>query len=249
VLGPSVAGLILAAWGTPANFYLNAASDVVSLALLLLIRVPGAPPRVSSRSPWQGLASGARYAWTQPAVRGVLLAAGGVSLFGRSYTQLMPVFARDVLAVGPTGLGLLLTMPGLGAILAALGLASVRTLPGKGRWLLGVATGLSLTLAVFAASTVFALSLAVLVLVGAMATASTTLANTLIQEQVEERVRGRVMGFYMVATQGAAPLGALPGGVLAELWGAPLAVALGAGCLLLLVLALTLRTDAIRRLS
>ncbi len=249
VLGPSVAGLILAAWGTAGNFYLNVASDVVSLALLLAIHVPAAPPRASTRSPWQGLASGACYSWQQPSVRGLLLAVAGVSLFGRSYNQLMPVFARDVLAVGPGGLGLLLTAPGLGTIIAALGLASVRNLPNKGRWFLGTSGLLALLLLAFAASTAFVLSLGILLVVGVTATASTTLSNTLLQEEVADRVRGRVMGFYMAATQGASPLGALPGGVLAELWGAPVAVGLGALCLLALVLALSARTDAIRRLS
>jgi hypothetical protein len=105
--------------------------------------VPAAPPRTSTRSPWQGLASGARYAWGQPSVRALLLAVAGVSLFGRSYTQLMPVFARDVLAVGPGGLGLLLTMPGLGTILAALGLATAGAVPHKGRWLLVAAAALA----------------------------------------------------------------------------------------------------------
>ena len=249
VLGPSVAGLILAAWGTPGNFYLNAGSDVVSLVLLLLVRVPAVPPRVSTRSPWQGLAAGARYIWEQPSVRGLLLATAGISLLGRSYTQLMPLFARDVLDVGPTGLGLLLTMPGLGTILAALGLATAGAVPRKGCWFLAASIVLAITLAIFAASTVFLLSLGVLLIVGVAATASTTLANTLVQEEVADRVRGRVMGFYMAATQGMTPLGALPGGLLAEVFGGPFAVGLGAGCLLLLLLALTLRTDAVRRLG
>ena len=249
VLGPSVAGLILATWGTPGNFYLNAGSDLVNLVLLLLIRVPAAPLRASTRSPWQGLASGARYAWGQPSVRALLLAVAGVSLFGRSYTQLMPVFARDVLAVGPGGLGLLLTMPGLGTILAALGLATAGNLPHKGRWFLAAATALGVALLVFAFSTRFVLSLAVLLVVGAAGTASSTLSNTLLQEQVDDRRRGRVMGFYMAATQGASPLGALPGGLLAELWGGPAAVGLGALGLLALVITLGTRTDAVRRLS
>src|SRR5258705_94043 len=88
----------------PAYPGVNAGSDVVSIVLLLLVRVPAVPPRVSTRSPWQGLAAGARYIWEQPSVRGLLLASAGISLLGRSYTQLMPLFARDVLHVGPTGL-------------------------------------------------------------------------------------------------------------------------------------------------
>ena len=192
-------------------------------------RAGAVPPRVSTRSPWQGLAAGARYIWEQPSVRGLLLATAGISRPGRSYTQLMPLFARDVLHVGPTGLGCLLTMP-VGTILAALGLRPPGAVPRKGRLFLAASIVLAITLAIFAASTVFLLSLGVLVLVGIAATASTTLANTLVQEEVADRVRGRVMGFYMAATQGMTPLGALPGGLLAELFGGPFAVGLGAGC-------------------
>jgi MFS family permease len=119
----------------------------------------------------------------------------------------------------------------------------------KGYWFLAASTVLAIALAIFAASTSFLLSLGVLILVGLAATASTTLANTLLQEEVADRVRGRVMGFYMAATQGMTPLGALPGGLLAEVFGGPFAVGLGAGCLLLLLLTLTLRTNAVRRLN
>ncbi|MBX5492402.1 MAG: MFS transporter [Chloroflexi bacterium] len=247
VVGPTVAGVVLAAWGLAACFWLNVASDLVNVAALLLI--PGKDtPRPSVGSAWQRLAEGARYAWREPRVRLLLFAVGTTSLLGRSYTQLMPVFARDVLAVGPRGLGLLLAMPAVGTILVALGLATLH-LTHKGRWLLATMTLLAVALGVFALSQVFVLSLAVLVLVGASATASTTLTNTLLQEQVTDHVRGRVMGFYMAATQGASPLGALPGGLLAELLGAPLAVLLGAGCLLACALGLTLRTPTLRHLD
>src|SRR5262249_10572583 len=134
-------------------------------------------------------------------------------------------------------------------ILAALGLASAGAVPRKGGWFLAASSVLAIALAIFAASTHFLLSLGVLVLVGLAATVSTTLANTLLQEEVAERMRGRVMGFYMAATQGMSPLGALPGGLLAEVFGGPFAIGLGAGCLILLMLVLSLRTDALRRLN
>jgi len=247
VVGPTVAGVVLAAWGLPANFLLNVASDLVNVAALLRIPVRDAK-RPAIGSPWRRLAEGLAYAGREPPVRLLLFAVAVTSLLGRSYTQLMPVFARDVLDVGPRGLGLLLTMPAVGTILVALALA-VTPLQHKGRWLLATMALLSVALAGFALSRLFLVSLAELVLVGASATAATTLTNTLLQEHVSDPLRGRVMGFYMAATQGAAPLGALPSGVLAEVLGAPLAVALGAGLLFACTLVLAARTPTLRALD
>lgn len=247
VVGPTVAGLVLAAWGLSANFLLNVVSDVVNVLTLLRIPVRDAKRPVGG-SPWRRLAEGLAYARREPSVRLLLFAVAATSLLGRSYTQLMPVFARDVLGVGPRGLGLLLTMPAVGTVLVALALAGA-PLRHKGRWLLATMGLLSVTLAGFATSRLFPLSLALLLLVGAAATAATTLTNTLLQEQVSDPLRGRVMGFYMAATQGAAPLGALPSGMLAEGLGAPAAVALGAGLLFACALVLAVRTPTLRRLD
>ena len=249
MIGPALAGLVLTHWGTPWNFYLNVASDVLNVALLLALRVAPVPERASGRSTWEGLLAGARYAWSQPAVRALLLATAGINFFGQSYTQIMPVFARDVLAVGPAGLGLLLTMPAAGTIVAAFSLALLGTLRGKGRALLGVATVFALGLLAFSVSTVFVLSLAILVVVGATGTASQTLGNTLLQHTVPDRIRGRVMGFWIIATQGASPLGAMPAGLVAQAWGAPAAVGLGAAMVLVLLFAVALAPEGLRRLD
>src|SRR4051794_22418560 len=141
VVGPAVAGLVLAGWGEPGNFYLNVVSDVLNLALLWAIRAPAAAPRAAGPSAWEGVREGAAYAWGQPSVRGLLLAAAGICFLGLSYTQLMPVFARDVYQVGPEGLGLLLTMPAAGTIVAALALAAAGQMSGKGRRFLGPGRG------------------------------------------------------------------------------------------------------------
>jgi MFS family permease len=239
VVGPAVAGLVLAAWGIAGNFYLNAASDVVSLVTLLLIRLPPLRPEHAGQSAWQHLLEGTRYTWRDRRVRFVLLVAAALSLLGRPYTQIMPVFARDVFDVGPEGLGLLLTMPAVGTIGAAI-LLSVAAPRATMRWLLisGVALGVSLTL--FGVSTAFWPALAALVVVGGASSVSATLANTLLQQVVDERVRGRVMSFFMAATWGSWRLGALPAGLVAQVWGAPLATILS-GVLLLALLAAIVR--------
>jgi MFS family permease len=235
VVGPAVAGVVLAAWGIAGNFYLNAASDLVSLGTLLLIRLPPVQREPVEQSAWQHLLEGTRYAWQDRRVRFVLLVAGGLSLLGRPYTQIMPVFARDVFGVGPEGLGLLLTMPAVGTIVGAI-LLSLAAPKQTLRWLLltGVVLGVSLT--AFGLTHSFWPALAALAVVGGAGSASATLANTLLQQVVDERVRGRVMSFFMAATWGSWRLGALPAGLVAQVWGAPLACVLS-GVLLLAALA------------
>ncbi|HLH22908.1 MAG TPA: MFS transporter [Chloroflexota bacterium] len=249
VVGPAVAGVVLAGWGEPGNFYLNVVSDVLNLALLWGIRLAPAPERRAGRSAWEGVREGARYAWGHASVRALLLAAAGVCFLGLSYTQLMPVFARDVYGVGPEGLGLLLTMPAAGTIAAALALAVAGQVPRKGRLFLGAGLALCLGLFAFALCPLYGLALPVLVVVGAAGTATLTLGNTLVQQTVSEELRGRVMGFWMACTQGMSPLGALPAGVVAEMLGAPLAIALSASGLLVLLLALTWPREGLRKLS
>ena len=249
VVGPAVAGLVLAGWGEPGNFYLNVVSDVLNLALLCAIRASEAAPPKVARSAWEGVREGARYVRSERSVRGLLLAAAGICFLGLSYTQLMPVFARDVYDAGPEGLGLLLTMPAVGTIVAALALALAGQVPHKGRIFLTTALALCLGLAAFALCPLFGLALPLLIVVGAAGTATLTLGNTLLQHTVADRLRGRVMGFWMASTQGMSPLGALPAGVVAEVAGAPLAIALSAGGLFVLLLALAWPRDGLRELN
>ena len=249
VVGPLVAGLALQQWGMASPFYLNVASDALYLATLLLLRLSAQPAQSAERSVWECLVEGAHYAWNQPRIHALLVVVAGISFFDRSYTQLMPVFARDVFGVGAGGLGLLLAMPAVGTIVAALTLSAAGRLPHRGRWVLAAAATLGLALVYFAASSHLWLALALLLVVGAANTVAVALINTLLQQNVADEMRGRVMSFYMDATQGGAYLGALPVGVLAQAWGAPLAVNLSAAASLLLVVVFSLRSNALRRLN
>src|SRR3954447_7988781 len=249
VVGPLLAGLALTNSGTPSNYYINVATDVISLVTLFLIRMPPAPRRQSSGSAWAGLAEGVRYAWTQPVVRALLIAVAGISFFDRSYTQLMPIFAQSVFDVGAQGLGLLLAMPAVGTIVIALFLAGGDNREHRGMEVILASAALGLALVGFAASHTLWLSLVLLVIVGAAATAATALANTLLLESVSDEMHGRVMAFYMDATQGASQLGALPMGILAQYIGAPLAVDLSAIISLVLVGGLGVYARSLRRLD
>jgi MFS family permease len=232
VIGPMLAGLVTAAWGVAPNFYVNTVGQVVALVALLLIRVRVPPPPRATVSPWQSVVEGARYAWDHLPVRTVLLILTGVSLVGRSYPQIMPVFARDVYQVGPQGLGLLMTMPALGTVVAGFGLAALGKVPLARAFLLMVGV-LGVALLLFAGAPSFWFALLPLIVVGATAQVATVIAQTMLQETVEDSMRGRVMSFFMSATWGANRVGALPIGFAAEAVGAPLAIGLSATLLLL----------------
>jgi predicted MFS family arabinose efflux permease len=239
---------VLATLGIATSFWVNVGLLTVGILATSQIRLPSSA-RPTSRSAAQGLVAGFRYALTQVSVRTLLILIAGVALLGHSHHHLMALFARDVLDVGPTGLGWMLTAPAAGTIVAGLTLGTIGNLSQKGRWLLRLLAVYGVVLLAFAAADHLGLALAMLFVVGATHTAATSLAHTLLQETTEDRMRGRVMGFYMAATQGIGSLGALPGGVLAQLFGAPIAVGLGALGVLLLVFLLAVPTTILRRLD
>ncbi len=244
MLGPMLAGLVVAGWGLTPNFYASAAGQMVFLGTLLAIRVT-LPAGRAPTSAWASVVEGMRYVCRHASVRTVLLVVAGVSLVGRSYPQIMPVFARDVYEAGPQGLGLLLTVPAVGTVVAGLGLAAVGRVP-LGRAFLVMSGALGLALVAFALTPWFWLALGPLLLVGATAQVATAIAQTILQEAVDDRMRGRVLGYFMSATWGANRVGALPIGLLAAATSAPFAVALS-GALLILALGPVARSRLLER--
>jgi MFS family permease len=241
VLGPALAGLALAAWGSSANFYINVVSDVVSIAVLLPIRARSPMPEHHT-SAWQNMAEGLRYSWRGATVRMLLGSVAAISLLGRAYFALLPVFARDVFQSGPQGLGVMTTMPAIGTIVAGFGLATLKGQVALQRWFFVAAMGAAAGAIAFAAAPWYGLALGILVLIGLALTSAFTLSQTLIQQVVEESFRGRVMSLYMACTIAAWRMAALPFGFLAERFGAREAVAGGAVALLLVLLPTGLRT-------
>jgi MFS family permease len=126
VVGPSLAGLLIAAVGIAGNFYLQALAYVGVASMVWMMHIPPrttAPQEVSVR---QHLAEGARFVWRHPTLRMQMALALVPVVIGLPYISLMPIFAKDVLHVGPGGFGLLMAAPGLGAVLGTLSIASVR---------------------------------------------------------------------------------------------------------------------------
>jgi MFS family permease len=226
-LGPAVAGVLVAAVGEGWCFVLNAVSFLAVLVSLALIRTPPRPAGATRGSALAEIRDAWRFVTGTPMVRALLLLVGLVSVTGMPFAVLMPIFADRVLGGGSRGLGILLGASGVGALAAALLLASRESPRGLGRWVAASAAGFGLALVAFSASRVFWLSAGVLVLCGFFMMTQMAASNTLLQVLAPDALRGRVMAAYSMMFMGMAPFGALGAGAAADRLGAPVAVAIG----------------------
>ena len=227
VVGPAVAGLLVAAVGEGWCFLINSLSYLAVIAGLLMMRVEKPSWIGTPRSAFSDIVEGFRFVWHTAPVRALLLLLGAVSLAGLPYSVLMPIFAESILHGGAKELGLLMGASGLGALFGALSLASKSGVGGLGRWVAMSAAGFGIMLALFSMSRIFWLSAALLVPVGYAMMVEMAASNTLIQAMVPDRLRGRVMSVYSMMFMGMGPFGALFAGSMAARIGAPATVALG----------------------
>lgn len=232
ILGPAVAGVLVAAIGEGWCFFANGVSYIAVIAGLLLMRLA---PRAAAPAPGSMLAhmmEGFRFVWRTRPILALLVQLGVVSMMGMPYAVLMPIFADRILHSGASGLGFLMGASGVGALGGAVTLATRRGLRGLGRWV-AYATGVfGACLILFSLSRSFWLSTALLVPVGFAFIVQMASSNTLIQSMVPDRLRGRVMAVYSMMFMGMAPLGALGSGITASRLGAPAAVMIGgAACI------------------
>jgi MFS family permease len=222
ILGPTLAGVMIATIGAAENFYLQACAYLGVTLMVLQLHLP-AVTRARRQSVASTLGEGARFIWKHPTMRVQMIFALGPVVIALPYNALMPIFASDVLEVGPQGFGLLMAAPGLGAVIGTLTLASVSNVERKGVLLLSAVFALGALLMMFALSRWFLLSLALLVAIGAVQMLYMTTNQTLIQLSTPDELRGRVMGVYML-NQGLLPFGSLLAGALADVLSAPTAV-------------------------
>ncbi len=165
-----------------------------------------------------------------------------------SYSILMPVFARDILTVGSVGYGFLMGAAGVGAVAGSITLASLGDFRYRGRLLWIASTSFGISLILFASSPWYVFSLTTLFLGGFMNSVYMTIANSSLQENVPDELRGRVMGIYAL-TYSLVPLGGLQAGVVAEHFGAPVAVGLGGLVVIVCALGFATRTLEIGKLD
>jgi MFS family permease len=227
VVGPAIAGLLVAAVGEGWCFLLNGISYLAVIGGLLMMDLPPRPKARERRSVLRDTLEGFRFVARTAPVRALLLLLGLVSVAGMPYAVLMPIFADQILHGGPRGLGLLMGATGLGALCGALSLAMRTGVSGLGRWVATSAASFGVWLILFSLSRVFWLSALLLVPLGASMMVEMASSNTLIQAMVPDALRGRVMAVYSIMFMGMAPLGALIAGSAAERLGAPNTVAVG----------------------
>jgi MFS family permease len=226
IIGPSLAGLLIGAIGIAGCLFLQAVGYVWSIFNVLAIQVPGQDQKARKASIMQNLLEGFRYCYEEKTVFAMLSLAALTTIFGMPYMQLLPAFARDVLGIGASGLGVMMTAVGVGALIGSVAIASVGSAKSRGTILLAAAGAFGLSLCLFALTRTPALALLLLAFAGLANAVLMALNQTIIQQVVPDHLRGRVMSVYMV-TFGLMPLGTLPAGIIAQARGVPAAIFLG----------------------
>ncbi len=225
IIGPAIAGLVIAAVGTGLCFVINAVSFLAVLAALAIVREEELRPveRDPSTRVIDGIRRGFAYAWGDPQLRLILTVVTVVSTVGFNFHVLVPLLAADTLHVGPEGFGLLSASFGLGALGGALAAATFR----EASWrLFAVGTASFGVLALLLAPVQNAYLAGVLLVgVGISFTLFTANANALVQLAAPDYLRGRLIGLYLFAFLGLAPVGGLFAGWLAAIGGTSLAFA------------------------
>jgi MFS family permease len=248
VIGPALGGILLATIGTAWCFFINGLSFLVVIACLLLMRLTPRTQILQIGSPWSDMKHGLRYVLLQRNILALLTLALIFSVFGISYTTLLPAFANQVLHVEATGYGLLNAFIGVGAVCGALIMARNANRGGRGLRLARVNLIFPLVLALFAFNPYFGLALPLAFGLGICYMLTFTSINTLLQTNVDDQMRGRVMGLYTLTFFGFAPFGNLAIGTLAERWGMSSIIAVSAACALVLAVIVNLLVPQVRKM-
>jgi MFS family permease len=227
IVGPSVAGLLIARFDVAIAFFLNAASFVAVLAALLAMRTEGRPDPAGQLGIRQGVIGALTYAAGTPPVGFILTLLVVVSLLGLNFNVVVPLIARDVLHQGAQGFGLLMSALGGGAVVGAGALALLRSDRPPLAFLAGSAAILCAGVATLGLVTHFGVAVIVLAVLGGLQIYFTTSCNTTLQLITPQALRGRVMGLYAMAFAGVTPFGSLLVGTLAEHLGVSAACAIG----------------------
>jgi MFS family permease len=225
VVGPSLAGLALAAAGPAWGYGLDAASWLAICAALAVIHRPlqGASKAATS---WEAVVEGARFVWSRQVILAFMVLDFGAQFFG-SAQALLPIYARDILHAGPLALGFLYAALPAGSLVAALTLSTAAHVERAGRWvLLGVALYASASIG-FGLSNQLWLSIACLALAGLGSTVGSVLRGTTNQLLTPDHLRGRVAAINSIFTGGGPQLGQFESGVVAQVWGTQVSAVTG----------------------
>lgn len=227
LIGPSVAGIMLAFTSEGVCFLINAVSYIFVIVSLLMMHVPEKKAREKKVQILKDMKEGLNYTFGFAPIKYIILLLGLVSLMSSSYQVLMPVLAKEVLHGGSNTYGFLMAAAGFGALLGALYLASRETILKLGRIIPLATLLLGTGLIVLSFSTIFLFSIVLMVFIGLGMMIQAAASNTILQTVTDDDKRGRVMSFYTMAIMGTAPFGSLMGGGLANIIGTPAMIMLG----------------------
>jgi MFS family permease len=228
MVGPAIAGVLIATVGMAACFFANAASYLAVVTGLLMMRM-GPRVVVAAAPALEAMREGFQYVFGNRWPRALVTIIATFAVFGYSFMIMMPVFARDVLHLDAGGYGAIISAIGVGAALAAIFMAALGARVRRGQLVLGSSMLFGLLLAGAALARGFWSALALFSVVGCLMTLNSIAANTTLQLEAPDRLRGRVMGFYSFVVLGMAPLGSLQAGWVAEHVGVRTSLALGGG--------------------
>jgi MFS family permease len=247
-IGPTLAGLALGAVGVAGCYYLNSISFLALIIALLVLRMPA---RRVEPGPgmWGAVLDGARFINRHRLVVILLSVPAFLALFGLPFVVLMPVFARNLLHLGASGLGYLMAGAGLGAVASALTLATQRSAEGRGGFIFSCAAVFSLALILLSRAHDFWWSFALLAVLGATMVGALALTNTTLQLISPPELRGRIMSFYALSVMGLAPLGSLWVGSVAEKLGTRFSLTLGGSVCLCYFTILLVALPRIRKVA
>lgn len=253
-VGPALAGIAFKVFGLAGCFFANGVSFIAVIIALMMVRLENSANHVAAhsvkdrRALWQDLTDGFRYVWGRPRVFMLLLISGMTSLFGAPYFSMIPVFARDILHMGETGLALMMGMAGAGAFCGALVLTFLGNFKRKGWSVLGGAFAFGICLIGFSLAEQLNPSLIFLFSMGFSIVLCVAVINTLLQQLVTDEMRGRVMSMFILSFIGTMPIGNLIAGAAAQKFGAPYTLATGGLIIVLFVAVVTFTNKRLREL-
>jgi MFS family permease len=247
LVGPAMAGLLIATLGTSLCFLIDGISYIAVIAGLLAMKLK--PIKIvpkSTESPWKRIKEGFDYAFNFPPIRSILLLLALFSFMGMPYTVLVPVFATNILKGGADTLGFLMAASGVGALIGGIYLSSRQSVLGLGKIIAASPAILGVGIISFSLSRVLWLSMLMMLVVGFGSILQIAASNTILQTIVDDDKRGRLMSLYTMAFLGTLPFGNLVAGSLAEKIGAPLTLIIGGVCCILASLAFTKQLPKLR---
>jgi len=249
IVGPAVAGILVAKIGEGWCFFANGVSYIAVIAGLLMMRLDPFRLKPASTSAWHTIREGFAYVGRTAPIRSLLITLAVISFAGLPYAVLMPIFADRILHEGAQGFGILMGVSGAGALLGALLLASRTGVKGLGRWVAVATMFFAVSLIGFAWSGRLWLSCFLLFVTGFAAMITMGSSNTLIQSMVPDHLRGRVMSVYSMSFIGMGPFGSVWAGYTAEHFGAPVTLTVGAIACLAVAIVFAMRLPAFRAVA